>query len=747
MPTDDPHATEIEVGRKRRSEPVNLDGKALYPETTKALGDQLDSHRVTTLQRRLFSNFLEELDIQGAWREEMAKDEDFYDSIQWKAEDEAVLRERGQEPLVMNVVCQAINWIIGTQKNARTDYKILPRKKAASGPAERKSQYLKYIADVHQSQFSMSDAFSEMVRAGLSFIECGVQDDADGEPVFERFESWRNVIFDSAGREKDLSDGRHFFRVKWVDVDTACGLFPKRRDQIIEDAGALSDNQVNRDSYGDDPMDSAEEAREGASGYGNAEGGGQFTRSRIRLIEAWFRIPETIETMLGGEFSGEVFDPTSPGHAEQLESGEATLKSRISLRTYCMIMTANHALWFGPSPYRHNKFPFTPMFCFRRARDGAPYGMIRNMRSPQEDLNKRFSKALAILSSNKVIMDEGAVADMDDFEEEVSRPNAIIVKKPGKHLELSADRNLAQGHLDLLQLDMQFVQMGSGITDEVMGRTTNAVSGKAIMARQEQGMVSTGAAFDAYRAARQYHGEKLLSLVEQFATEEKELRITDARGKPDFIQINDGVEANDIVRTKADFIISEDAWNATIRQAQVTALMELMTQLAPVAPNIVTVLLDLVVETMDIPSRDEIVKRIRSVTGMEDPDADPNTPDPEREKREQQKALQAAMEQRAAEANLSKLEGEAAKAMAAAQKEAANAQKLFASMPGESLEEKRRALELAMLMFSSPPGAVDTADALLVETAQPAPQPQAPQPQQPQQQAPNTQPLAPEPIY
>ena len=31
----------------------------------------------------------------------------------------------------------------------------------------------------------------------------------------------------------------------------------------------------------------------------------------------------------------------------------------------------------------------------------------------QADINKRASKALAILSSNKVIMDEGAVADID----------------------------------------------------------------------------------------------------------------------------------------------------------------------------------------------------------------------------------------------------------------------------------------------------------------------------------------------
>ena len=58
-------------------------------------------------------------------------------------------------------------------------------------------------------------------------------------------------------------------------------------------------------------------------------------------------------------------------------------------------------------------------------------------------------------------------------------------------------------------------------------------------------------------------------------------------------------------------------------------LLELMKELAATAPMIVIQCLDLVVEALDVPKRDEIVKRIRRTTGVADPDEDPNNPSPE----------------------------------------------------------------------------------------------------------------------
>lgn len=724
-------ADRLEYSR-RTSDPTDRFTKSdgLTGTDAEIKASDLDDVDAMRLHARMLSHYKRELEAQGEARANMANDEAMYDSDQWTDEEIAILRARGQEPFVMNVIAQSINWILGTERRTRSDYKILPRRKEGARAAEAKSHFLKYVSDVNKTPFQFSRAFGEANKAGLGWIECGVQDDTDGEPIFERYESWRNIIFDTAAQELDLSDSRFMFRTKFTDADTAKAMFPGREHIIDASVHSVLDVTASLDQSGDDAMDSRERYSQ-AEGYISVDSA-VYSRDRVRLIECWFVVPMQENRISGGDFSGELYDQYSPGHVEDVEGGRAQVTKKLTFRMHVMIMTEAGILWKTKSPYRHNKFPFTPIWAYRKASDGSAYGVVRNMRDAQRDINKRWSKALYILSTNKTIMDNGAVDDLDDFLEEVSRPDALIVKNKGYALEINADRDLSDSHLQMMQVGMSMIQSLSGVTDEAMGRTTNATSGKAIEARQDQGAMSTAAVFDNLRLARQYHGEKLLSLVEQFASEKKQFRITNRRGSADYVTVNDGLPENDIIRTKADFIISEDDWNATLRQAQVAELLAVLMQLAPVAPQIVMVLLDLVVESMDIPSREEIVKRIRQMTGMEDPDADPNAPDPEKQARDAAKQAQQEMEQRGAMANLALLEGKAAEADARSKKLLVEIGKLMKAQPGEDLETQRRAVELAVQMLTAEP-AVDTADALLKGVGfQPMPDtPPAPQAMQP----------------
>jgi len=730
-----PNQIETKVKPNQRPEDrVQVPSSSLLGDVPKAVRSDMDSGFAKELHDRMIGHYLRELEVQGPSRRLMEKDEAFYDHDQWEQEALAILEKRGQEPLTYNVIAQSINWVLGTERRTRTDYKILPRNKQALASAEKKSHLLKYLGDVNKTEFHISRSFADAAKVGIGWIESGLQDDTEGEPVYERYESWRNVIYDTAASEQDLSDARFIFRTKWVDVDTACAMFPDRKGIVEASTSSHAEWGAFLDRHGDEPMDSQEYAADQASQQYNSIEHGSYTRDRVRLIEAWFKIPTMEQRMAGGEFSGEIYDAGSLGHQVSVSSGMAEVRPRLTQRVYVMVMTLTGVLWMSPSPYRHNKYPFTPIWGYRKAKDSTPYGIIRGMISAQKDINKRLSKALAIINSNKVIMDKGAVDDMDEFEEEVGRPDAIIVANPGKRLELNADRELASAHIDIMNLSMSMVQTLSGITDESMGRTTNATSGKAINARQEQGAMSTAAIFDNLRFARQIHGEKTLSLIEQFMTEEKQFRITNRRGSPDWVTVNDGLPENDIVQSKADYIISEDAWNASLRQAAVQQFMELLTQVGPVAPDIVMVLLDLIVEMMDLPSGDEVVNRIRQITGMEDPDADPNQPDPERQQREQAKQASAEMEGRAAQANLAKLEGEAAEKMARAEKTRAEAMKVLKGMPGENIKTQKDALELALQMLTAQP-AMPVVDNVLNRSGYQSPQDEARAAAQAEQQA------------
>lgn len=675
----------------------------------------LDSQDNHDLHQRLIGFYQQELDRQYENRVEMARDEDYYDNDQWAPDEAAELIERGQNPICYNVISQTINWVIGSEKRGRTDFNILPRGKEDSKPAERKTQLLKYLSDVNRTPFHRSRAFEDAVKVGIGWMEDAVAENDDGEPVYSRYESWRNMLWDSAATELDMSDCRYVMRSKWVDLDIALAWFPDRSD-MLKRAATAGERFLGDNENGDEVMDFSESERE-IMGRGVAEV--KVNRGRVRMIEVWFKKPESMPRVVQGQFAGEPFDPSHPGHAEQYAANPEIVASRLTMRTHVAIMTGAGLCYVGPSPYRHNRFPFTPIWGYRRGRDGMPYGLIRSLRDIQDDINKRASKALYILSTNKTIMERGAVADMANFLEEVARPDGVIEVEAGKRLELNVDRDLAPAHLDMMARSISMIQSISGVTDELMGRTTNAKSGVAIQARQEQGSMSTSKLFDNLRFAVQIQGEKQLSLVEQYFTEQKQFRITNSRGTPDYVDINDGLPENDITRAKADFVVSDAEWRASLRQAQSEQLMEMMTRLPP---QVAMVMIDLVVESMDLPNREELVKRIRQVTGMRDPDATELTP--EEQQAQQAQAQAAQFQQQMAEADLRLKMAKAAKDEAGVQEYAAKIAKMVAETYGINVTTQATAVTAAQTAMMAP-GILPVADGILAEGGYQSPQDQA----------------------
>ncbi len=670
---DDQGPFDFAAGRlNRRESPIPADEprEPVAPPTLDS-PDMLRQHEV------LLGLYRRELDRQFYNRLEQATDEDFYDHIQWDEKDAATLRDRGQMPLVYNVIATGINWVLGTQLRQRTDYKVLPRRKGEGQAAERKTALLKYLSDVNHSQHSLSAAFADATKVGIGWLECGVEDAATGDPVYDRAETWRNMLWDSAASKDDLSDARYLTRSKWVDADILRAVFHERAQLIGESIDTTNVYETGIEADGDQPMDEREiENQQSGLLHGTLLG---IDRPRVRTIEMWFRRPVMSYRMRGGSFAGDLYD-FSDAHDAEILSGRAIVERKPIMRIHCALMTNRGFLWYGPSPYRHNRFPFTPIWGFRRGRDGMPYGLIRGLRDIQIDINKRASKALFILSSNKVVMDENALPDdisMKEFEDEVARPDAIIRKRPGTQMLLNADRDLAQAHIQLMSRSIQFIQSQSGITDENLGKETNAASGVAIGRRQDQGSIATVSLFDRLRYAMQLHGEKELSLIEQYYSEQKDFRITGTRG-PEYVSINTGLPHDDITATKADFVLSESDWHATLRQAAVESLVKAVRLLMPGAPQVALAMIDLIVENMDIPNRAEIVARIRAATGMPDPGAE--TPSQEQAAAAQKRQIKEQLELATAQADLRLKQAAAAKAGAQAGQAQAQAMRLMAQV-------------------------------------------------------------------
>ena len=595
----------------------------------------LDSAANQEIHRDLMNWYTAERTKQSVNRYQMALDQDCYDGLQWDPEDVEALRERGQWPLVFNLVKPVVDWISGTQKRTPLDWKILPRHAEGGELAEVKTALMKYLSDVNNEPWAISAAFKDAIVAGLGWLENGVRGDLSEEPIYSAYESWRNVLYDSSSKERDLNDARYLFRWKWVDRDIALALFPERKD-IIEQAVARSTNLLTGglDEQGEefwylgqaigqgDPLKALTFDRRS---YISDTTYINYRRRRVRLIEGWYTAPVQKQVMRGADaLHGQFFNPDDPGMVQAVEQGVVSLFDTMTFEMRAAVFTEKALLWSGPSPYRHNRFPLTPIWCFRRGRDNAPYGVVRQLRDPQEDYNKRASKALWLLSTNRVVMEEGAVNDVEELREEAARPDGIIVKRRGMELSITSDAKLADGQFALMERDHMHIQSSSGVTDELLGRKTNAVSGKAIEARQAQGSVTTAEIFDNLRFAKQLHGQKLMSLCEQYMAEPRVIRLTGAKGQIEWLQINQPVEqpdgsvrfVNDITDEQADFVVSEQDYHATTRAAMFEQLMEMAGKLPP---EISLKLLPQVLELSDIPNKEEFINEIRQLLGLPKP--------------------------------------------------------------------------------------------------------------------------------
>jgi hypothetical protein len=610
----------------------------------------MDGEQARTELRKLLEWWYFERDRQAANRLEMAIDADFYDNLQWDPEDAQVLRDRGQMPLVYNEVAPMVDWLIGTERRTRVDWRVMPRTEDDVELADVKTKVMKFVSDVNRVPFNRSRAFADAIKVGVGWVDDGVRDDPTADVIYDKYEDWRNVLWDSLSYEHDLSDARYVFRSRWVDEDIAVAMFPDREDAIRQ---AVEDAQHSMSTdWEEETWFTAEELLSGAQ-TGRLRATGQATsidakRRRVRLIEAQYRKPVKTRVVASGPFRGQFFNDHDQVLLGALGRMGGTIIDKVMLRVHFAVFTEAHMLRMGPSPFRHNRFSLTPVWCYRRGRDRMPYGTIRRVRDIQQDLNKRASKALFLLNTNQVIADEGAVDDWNILRDEADRPDGLIIKKPGKELLLRRDTDAATGQIQMMTLDAQSIQKSAGVSQENLGRQTNAVSGEAIKARQLQGSVVTTEPFDNLRLAVQIQGEKQLSMVEQFYTEEKVIRLTGAKGGIEWVKVNepevqpDGSVrfVNDITAAASDFIVSEADYAGTMRQVMFEALNQMATRLPP---EVALRLMTIAMEFSDLPNKDEVADQIRRLTGERDPDK-PMSPEESQQMQQQMQAQAEALE-------------------------------------------------------------------------------------------------------
>lgn len=600
-----------------------------------------DAEALESRRRQVLEWWYQVREAQAPNRLEMAIDHDFYEGEQITPEERSVLLARKQPPIVMNLIKSAIDWITGTEKRTRVDGKVYPRKDSEEDTegAINKTKLLKYVSDVNKTPFSRSRAFKDAVIGGVGWIDVGVRGDDDYDPIFTRHESWRHVWYDHHSTEMDPNiDSRFIFRDKTIDLDVALAMWPHRENEL------RASTRRNSNMLGDEDEFMLPQVYRDYDALGypvkrasvNQSGNVNNRRERVRIVRCEYKEPlavKRIKEQPGSEtaLNGELFDENNPEHMQGRDEQVFAVVQAVEMQMRMMFFVEEYVLDDMKSPYKHNKFTLIPVWAFRRDRDGAPFGVVRNMRDAQRDYNTRRSKALHILATRQIIAEADAVEDWDEVERAAADPAGIIKLKAGaaiqnKRFELSKNNDLAEEHVMLMTQDSDYLMRSSGVTDENLGQDTNAASGRAIVAKQNQGSVVTFDLFDNLRFSVQMTGEIKTSLIEQWYDMPKQVRILGENAKHEFVKINmpeydpmsgQVVVRNDITATKGDYIVDTADFRQSVRQAQFEAMMDLISRL----PAEVSIqMLDLAIEMSDMSNKEEWMRRIRKINGQRDAD-------------------------------------------------------------------------------------------------------------------------------
>jgi hypothetical protein len=387
-------------------------------------------------------------------------------------------------------------------------------------------------------------------------------------------------------------------------------------------------------------------------------------RRRVCLYEVWYRKPVAgfVMTLPSGE-TVEV-DLDNDQHTAAILQGARPRKA-IFNRMRLAFYAGPHFLFDIPSPYKHKHFPYIPFFGKREDLTGAPYGLIRAMFSPQDEVNARKSKMLWLLNSRRVVADQDAVTDHEEAQKEVARPDAYIklnpFRRPESRFDVEVGGEMANQQFQVMQESKIEIQQASGVHAPITGEPQSSQSGIAINSLIEQGITTLGEINDNYRYSRRLVGELLLELVKE-DNSAPNIQIPIGEGDEQKIiilneQRPDGTIGNDVRSVNVTVALDDLPSTPTFRAQLFAGMGEVLKSLPP---EIQAALLDMYIENSGMPRAKEAARRVRKVTGAGNDDS------PEAQMRAQMQAMsqKAALEQQLADvektkAEASKLQAEA----------------------------------------------------------------------------------------
>lgn len=665
---------------------------------TNTMATKNDNGATPRFSQRQLQALCSDIDSQPKWRDAANKACAYYDGDQLPPEVLQVLKDRGQPMTIHNLIAPTVDGVLGMEAKTRTDLLVI-----SDDPDDETEK----LAEAINAEFAdacrlgnmnkaRSDAYAEQIKAGLSWVEVRRNSDPFG-PEFKVSTVSRNEVFwDWLSREADLSDCRWLMRRRWMDTDEAKATFPGMAqviDYAIDDWRGFVDTTVTEGQPS--PLMSAWEEYQSWDRQQNEWL--QCERRRVLLQVVYYRTFDRLPVMALSSGRVVAFDKNNLMHAVAVASGRVQVRVGRVSRIREAWFVGPHFIVDRPCSAPQGMFPLVPFWGYRKDKTGEPYGLISRAIPAQDEVNFRRIKLTWLLQAKRVIMDEDATQLSDnELMEQIERPDGIIKLNPARKNQKSVadvfrveqDFQVASQQFQVMQESEKLIQDTMGVYSAFLGQDSNASSGVAISNLVEQGATTLAEINDNYQFACQQVGRLLLAYLLDDLKKRRNHAVVinrDDRQRRQTIVLNaegdNGELTNDISRLNTHIALAPVQQTPAFK-AQLAQRMSEVIQGLP--PQVQAVVLDLWVNLLDVPQKQEFVERIRAALGT------PKSPDEMTPEEQEAAAQQQALEQQQAELQMremtgrvAKLEAEAARARAAAQRDNAGAQRDVAAAQGQ----------------------------------------------------------------
>lgn len=533
-------------------------------------------------------------------------------SIPGEAWDEAQRKKRRGRPCYEMPILRS-HWrqVVNDQKKARPGIKVRPQRDAEAKDADLRAGLIRNIEAISNAENAYDNAFETLTAGGFGAWRVKTEYSDDDaweldlrvEPIADALSS---VWLDPSHKDPTGADAGWGFVEEFISAEEFKRRWPNARQLDFESARA-----------------------ENCSSWFNKDGVRVAEYYRVERYKRQICLLTDGRSVDYDEVKDGLDELAQQGITIQTDaSGKPLIRQAEGKRVVMSLVSGAEELE-GPFETVFSRIPIITVYANRKLIEGDWHwcGMVRFSRDPQKLVNYNFTTAQELLAKQPKApylvtpkMLEGAgVKKMWDKSNAMDSPYLPYTpdpSAPGNAPQRLQGPEMPVAFVNMSQMAVDMLKASDGIYDASVGNRSNETSGKAILARQQEGDTATFDYQDALNKGIQATGRLLGEALPKVYDTPRQVRIMGRDGSEKFVQLYEEVQdqqtgrvikVNDLSKGKYDYAVTTGPAYDTQRMEFVDALV----QLSQGNPLVQQAVPDLIVGSMDFPKADEAAERLK----------------------------------------------------------------------------------------------------------------------------------------